>query len=117
MNENNGIDLASKAQACLGSGQLDEAKSILEHLCRLDNQNEENWLMLAAVHGETGRIDEALSCANRAIELDGTYVEAYLTRAHLLLKLAQPEKALQSALKAVEIVVGFGRPTCLVKIA
>ena len=103
MSENNVVNLASKAQACLGSGHLEEARSLLERLCGLDKQNEENWLMLAAVHGETGRLDEALSCANRAIELDGAYVEAYLTRAHLLLKLTQPEKALQSALKAVEI--------------
>ena len=103
MNENNIVYLADRAQACLMNGRLEEARSLFERLCQLDKGNEENWLMLAAVQGETGSLDEALNCANQAIELDGEYVEAYLTRAHLLQKMNQPEDALNSALKAVEI--------------
>ena len=103
MNENNILTLADQAQACLMNGQMEEARSLFERLCQLDKGNEENWLMLAAVQGETGSLDEALNCANQAIELDDEYIEAYLTRAHLLQKLNHLEDALNSALKAVEI--------------
>lgn len=103
MTEDNVVYLADKAHTCLVSGQLDEAKSLYTRLCHLDQNNEEVWLMLAAVNGELGVLDEALSCVNRAIELDGDYVEAYLARAHLLEKAGNDEDALTSALKAVEI--------------
>lgn len=103
MNENSVVYLADKAHDHLVAGQLNEAKEYYERLCHLEPKNEENWLMLATVHGELGQFDEALSCANQAIELDKEYVEAYLARAHLLSKLACDSESLKSALKAVDI--------------
>lgn len=102
MNNSSIIDLAERAQSCLASGQLEEAKSLYSKLCQLDANNEEHWLTLAALNGETGEVEEALACANKAIELDDTYVEAYLTRAHLLQRDGKNEEAFESALKAVE---------------
>ena len=103
MNERNFADLAHQAQTCLMNGHLEEARSLLEQLCHLDNTSEEHWLMLAAVQGETDSLDEALRCANQAIELDGEYVEAHLLRARLLQKMDKPQEALNSALQAVGI--------------
>jgi tetratricopeptide (TPR) repeat protein len=103
MNEKDIAYLADQAQTSLMNGQLEEARSLFGRLCDLDKNSEENWLMLAAVQGETGALDEALRCADRAIELDGGYVEAYLLRARLLQKMNKPENALNSALKAVGI--------------
>lgn len=103
MNENNVVHLSERANTCLMNGQLDEAKSLYSRLCHIENNNEENWLMLAAVNGEIGSLDEALQCVNKAIELDETYVEAHLTRAHLLQRMGNTEEAINSALKAVEV--------------
>ena len=86
MNQNNVVQLSEKANQC-----------------HIDSNNEENWLMLAAVNGESGDLAEALRCADQAIELDGTYVEAYLTRAHLLQKVGKDLEAINSAQKAVEV--------------
>lgn len=103
MNTNEILQLADKAQACVTHGQWEEAKSLYQRLCHVDSKNEENWLMLAAVNGETGFIEDALKCANEAIALDKSYVEAYLTRAHLLQQLGKLKEALDSAIQAVEI--------------
>ena len=102
------VYLADKAQSCLMSGQLKEARALYERLCHTDSRNEENWLKLAAVQGETGLLEEALSSTNHAIELDETYVEAYLGRANLLQKMGNLDEALNSALKAVEFDDEYG---------
>jgi tetratricopeptide (TPR) repeat protein len=103
MDNNSVVDLADRARACLVSGRLEEAKGYYQRLCDLDPKNEENWLALAALHGEGGQLDEALSCVKKAVKLDEGYVEAHLTRAHLLARTGETEGALESALKAVEI--------------
>ena len=97
------VCLVDRAKACLANGQLDEARALYTRLSHLDNHNEEIWLMLAVLRGESGELDDALHCVEQAVELDAGYVEAHLTRARLLQKLDRPEDALQSALKAVEI--------------
>lgn len=102
MNNSSVIDLAQRAQSLLASGQFEEAKSLYSRLCHLEANNEEHWLTLAALYGETDESDKALECANRAIELDASYVEAYLTRAHLLQRTGKNEEAYDSALEAVE---------------
>ena len=102
MNDSSIVNLAQRAHACLASGQLDEAKSLYSKLCDLDSNNEEHWLTMAAINGESGEIDEALECANKAIELDDSYVEAYLTKAHLLQQSGHREEAFESALIAVK---------------
>ena len=94
--------LAEQAEACLANGQLEQARSLYTRLCELDGNDEEAWLMLAAVLGETGSLDEAVRCAQRAIAVDPQYLEAYLTRAHLLRRSGRDDEAVQSALKAVE---------------
>ena len=102
MNQNEKNALAKQAEACLVSGQLEQAKSLYSRLVEIDGDDEEAWLMLAAVLGETGSIDEALRCAQRAIAVDSDYLEAYLTQAHLLHRCGRNDAALQSALQAAE---------------
>lgn len=102
MNNSSIIDLAERAHSCLASGQLEEAKSLYSRLCHLEASNEEHWLTLAALYGESDESDKALECANKAIELDASYVEAYLTRAHLFQRTGKNEEAYESALEAVE---------------
>jgi len=102
MNDSSIANMTHRAQTCLASGQIEEAKSLYSELCHVDSKNEEHWLTMAAIYGESGEIEEALKCANRAIELDDTYVEAYLSKAHLLQKAGNNSEAFNSALKAVE---------------
>lgn len=102
MNQTEKNALARQAEACLDSGQLEQAKSLYSRLVEIDGDDEEAWLMLAAVLGETGSIDEALRCAQRAIAVDPDYLEAYLTQAHLLHRCGRNDAALQSALQAAE---------------
>jgi len=102
MNQSEKETLAKQAEACLVSGQLEKAKSLYSRLVEIDGNDEEAWLMLAAVLGETGSLDEALSCARRAIAVDPDYLEAYLTQAHILHRIGRNEEALQSALQAAE---------------
>ena len=102
MNDSSIASMTYRAQTCLASGQFEEAKSLYSKLCHVDSNNEEHWLTMAAIHGESGEIDEALKCADRAIELDDSYVEAHLTKAHLLQKTGNNSEAFDSALKAVE---------------
>jgi protein O-GlcNAc transferase len=94
--------LAKQAEACLVSGQFEQAKSLYSRLVEIDSNNEEAWLMLAAVLGEIGSLDEALRCAQRAIAVDPNYLEAYLTQAHILHRIGRSDEALESALQAVE---------------
>lgn len=103
MNDTNIIHMADKAHDCLVKGRLEEARSLYSRLSHLDGGNEEVWLNLAVINGETGLLEEALQCAERALELDPEYVEACLVRAHLLQRLGRPEAALESALQAVAV--------------
>lgn len=102
MNQTEKDNLTRQAGACLASGQLEQAKSLYTRIVEIDDNDEEAWLMLAAVLGETGALDEALRCAQRAIAADPDYLEAYLTQAHLLQRQEQYDEALQSALQAAE---------------
>ena len=102
MNQSEKEALAKQAEACLVSGQLEKAKSLYSRLVEIDSNDEEAWLMLAAVLGETGSLDEALSCAQRAIAVDPDYLEAYLTQAHILHRLGRSNEALETALQAAE---------------
>ena len=58
MNQSEKEALAKQAEACLVSGQLEKAKSLYSRLVEIDSNDEEAWLMLAAVLGETGSIDD-----------------------------------------------------------
>jgi predicted O-linked N-acetylglucosamine transferase (SPINDLY family) len=102
MNQTEKNALARQAEACLASGQLEQAKSLYSRLVEIDGKDEEAWLMLAAVMGETGSIDEALRCAQQAIAVDPQYLEAYLTQAHLFHRCGRNDEALQSAQQAAE---------------
>lgn len=102
MNQAEKDALARQAEACLASGQVDRARVLYARMVELDADDEEAWLMLAAVLGEAGSLDEALRCAQRAISLDPQYLEAYLTEAHLLHRSGQYDEAMQSALQAAE---------------
>jgi len=102
MQENKMAELSQRAEASLASGQIEEARNLYTQLSELDANNEETWLMLAAIHGESGDLSAALQCADKAISIDPDYVEAHLTRAHLLQRLDRFEDAIASALKAVD---------------
>ena len=102
MNDSSISNMTDCAHAYLTNGQLEEAKSLYIQLCRLDGDNEEHWLTLAALYGESGKIDDAIECVNKAIELDNSYVEAYLTKAHLLQQAGNCEEAFECALTAVK---------------
>jgi tetratricopeptide (TPR) repeat protein len=102
MNNSSIESLTHRANTCLASGQLNEAKLLFSELCEKESNNEEHWLTLAAIYGETDDNNQAIECANKAIELDATYVEAYLTKALLLDKLGNREEAFNNVLQAVE---------------
>ena len=108
MNQTENDALAKQAEACLVSGQLEKAKSLYARLVEIDSNNEEAWLMLAAVLGETGSLDEALRCAQRAIAVDPDYLEAYLTQAHILHRIGRSEEALE--IRGTDVSQTFNMP-------
>ena len=102
MHANKVAELSQRAEACLASGQIEEARNLYTRLAELDANNEETWLTLAAIQGESGDLPTALLSADKAISIDPAYVEAHLAKAHLLQRLNRFDEAIASALKAVE---------------
>ena len=95
--------IATRAQACAAAGDLAGAKKLFSELCGLEPDNAQAWLMMAALHGETGAPGEALTCLNTALRIAPDFPEAHLMLAHLNKAQDSMDAAYESAKRAVEI--------------
>ena len=100
---NNAANLLNEAQALLESGQLAPARERFVHVCDIDPENAEAWLMLGAIDAETGNLDGALSHTRRALQEDPDYEEAHLALARMQQHRGELEEALQSCGRALSI--------------
>jgi predicted TPR repeat methyltransferase len=66
-----------QALACLQAGRLQEAQQLCDELCRVDTQDAEVWLMLAAIHLQQGAFAAAVECGERALALQPGNPEIY----------------------------------------
>ncbi len=76
--------LFDEAMALLERGRLDDARRLLETLCQAADADADAWLMLGAVHGETGAHAEARRCLERCIALDPDCAEGHFSLGMML---------------------------------
>jgi predicted O-linked N-acetylglucosamine transferase (SPINDLY family) len=81
-------DVRQRALQYAGSGRLEAARELLEHLLDEDGDDAQAWFLLAAVNGQLGDLAAVITCSRRAIDLDAECVDAYfnLAQAHMHLR-------------------------------
>ena len=96
-------DLLQQANDCLDRGQLREACNLYHRVCSIDPANGEAWLMLGALHGETGNIEAAVHCLETSIKLQPQQPECHDVLGRILLASGQAEKAATCFRKVVHL--------------
>ncbi len=65
-----------KVQALLQQHRLDEARPLLEQICRTDRGDVESWYLLAAVNQHLGRLDNAITAYRQVLALHPHHASA-----------------------------------------
>ncbi len=86
------------------SGQLPEAKKLLEDICRIDRLDSEAWLMLGFVCGQLGDAEgEAISALQEAVRLGPVSAQAHAALGDTLLHADRLEEAVVSLHKVARL--------------
>lgn len=93
-----------KAMTLAQSGQLPEAKKLLEDICRVDRLDSETWFMLGFVCGQLGNAErEAISALQEAVRLGPESAQAHAALGDALLHVDRLEEAVVSLRKVTRL--------------
>lgn len=86
------------------SGQLPEAKKLLEDICRIDRLDSEAWLMLGFVCGKLGNAEgEAISALQEAVRLGPESAQTHAALGDALLHADRLEEAVVNLRKVARL--------------
>ncbi len=102
MHQNEIKQLTTQAMQFFQGGQPDKAIDLYKKICALEPNSSDNWLMAAAISGETGRIEDAIEYLKKAIQIEPDFAEAHFTFATLLQNEEKHKEALQEINLAIQ---------------
>ncbi len=92
----------NQAQKWLETGNLEQARHLLEQVVRQDPADAESWSLLAAVNGTLGRYDAAISNCRTAIDLRPSDPTNHHNLAQALMYAGRREEAVQAYTQVIQ---------------
>ena len=96
-----------RALVLIKTGQLGEAKSLLESVCANDRRDAEAWYLLGTLHEQMGTPGEAERCYHRAAELEPARAEIHFALGNTQQAVGHIEQATKSYRRALAIRPDF----------
>ena len=106
-----------RALALIQSGNLVEARTLLEDICRADRGDAHAWYLCAAVHQELGEPEKAMHCYRRVTTLEPGNAEAHYYLGEIYLALANVEAARDAYRQAIAAKPDYIEAYCNLGIA
>jgi len=101
--------LQELAEVLLEKGELDEARSLLRELVKIEPDNYRAWLALARLEGAARNPKAGVAMASKAVELDGSQSEAWMLLTMLALDAGDAPTA-DRALSQADRLMGADNP-------
>ena len=95
--------ILQKVVDLIAKNKLQEAKDLLERLCKTHSQEAEAWYLLSTVNGQIGKIDEAGECCRRALEIQPIHCEARINLGNVLYTQGKQDEAIEQYHKVLQL--------------
>ncbi len=96
-----------QALALLKTGQLDEARSVLEKVCAADRRDAEAWWLLGMLYERMGTLTEAEKCYHHAREIEPVRAEIHFALGNVQQAMGNAQQAINSYRQALAIRPDF----------
>jgi len=95
----------NKAIKLFQAGQFEEARHLLEGLCRpaTSCRDAEVWCLLGAIHGELKDYASSRDCCRQAVTLQPDYVDAHYNLAQAYMQLGRYDEAVEAYRRVVQL--------------
>ena len=96
-----------KAEALLKDKHFDEARILLQEICKQDPQDADAWLLLGITNGNLRNLEETVTCNQRAIALRPDFWQAHFNLGNALQQLGHLDEAEVSYKQTIRLNPGW----------